>query len=177
MLIPFLLKLQIVVPGPDRCLTVRTSHGLTDVCDGDRAERAQRSIPKPSTGSSLTNGLVALNKSAILSAVSGRWLVPEPSAKQAAFDFSEAFGADGIWPSSRAERALRVLEGIWTVKDDRLCVQITRAPWGNLAVGEIRCRVVWRNPANRNVVMSDMGSVGGASIVEFSAELNSQTAR
>ena len=118
------------------------------------------------------NKLVVLHKSDIQSSVVGRWLVPDRNVKQSAFEFSEIFVADGTWRSSRQERALLMLEGSWKIKDDSLCVQITKAPWGNFNVGDIRCRTVWRNPVNGNVVMADIGSGGAdAAIVELSTQL------
>ena len=111
--------------------------------------------------------LVMLHKADIRSSIVGKWLMPDRKVKQAALEFGEIFVADGTWRSSRQQRALLMLEGYWTIKGDSLCVQITKASWGS--VDDIHCRTVWRNAANGNIAMADIGAGdAGAAIVELS---------
>jgi TonB family protein len=122
--------------------------------------------------------LVKLNEKRIRSSVVDKPLTPDRKLNQQALRFGEVFGADGIWKSTRADRELRMLEGNWTIKDDRLCVTVTKSPWGRPRIGDIRCRTVWQNPASGAIAMTDIGSGAGTAIIQFEPRLTMErTAR
>jgi hypothetical protein len=91
----------------------------------------------------------------IRQAVAGMRLRPDFSLGQPAFlDFDECFEADGRWRSARAQRAMILLTGRWSVEGDQLCVSVetrNRTPFPRR-----ECRTLSRHARTGQLMMTSL---------------------